>query len=175
MVTYRVLIRPIHEFLQLHASQIKLKTHHPAHPRHKHTYFNNTRVKNHLQQRLLHNTHSHRHPPSHYNIHTNKHASYAHTNCLWASTRGNIKILRTPLPHISSSEETLPRITRRAFAQLRTHKSPFFKSYLNKVDAKSQPSPLYPLCNTHTRIISSTAPTYAPRCHPWICGHTPME
>ena len=29
---------------------------------------------------------------------------------------------------------------------------------------------------THTiHIISSTAPTYAPHCHPWICGQTPPE
>ena len=30
--------------------------------------------------------------------------------------------------------------------------------------------------STHTtHIISSTAPTYAPHCHPWICGQTPPE
>ena len=29
---------------------------------------------------------------------------------------------------------------------------------------------------THTtHSISSTAHTYAPRCHPWICGQTPLE
>ena len=26
-----------------------------------------------------------------------------------------------------------------------------------------------------THIISSTAPTYAPHCHPWICGQPPPE
>ena len=26
-----------------------------------------------------------------------------------------------------------------------------------------------------TRIIFSTSPTYAPRCHPWICGQTLLE
>ena len=36
------------------------------------------------------------------------------------------------------------------FAQLRTNKSPFLKSYLHKVDAKTHPSPLCPLCNIHT-------------------------
>ena len=64
------------------------------------------------------------------------------------ATRGNNKILRTPPPHTSSSEET-SRLTRRTHAQLRTNKSPFLKSYLHKVDAKSHPSPLCPLCNTH--------------------------
>ena len=29
--------------------------------------------------------------------------------------------------------------------------------------------------STHTTHISSTAPTYAPHCHPWICGQTPPE
>ena len=66
------------------------------------------------------------------------------------ATRGNNKILRTPPPHISNSEERLPRLTRRTLAQLRTNKSPFLKSYLHKVDAKKHPSPLCPLCNITT-------------------------
>ena len=52
---------------------------------------------------------------------------------LYPATRGNNKILRTPSPHIISSEELLPGIpcrTRRTHAQLRTNKSPFLKSYL---------------------------------------------
>ena len=71
------------------------------------------------------------------------------------ATRGNNKILRTPPPHTSSSEEVLPRLTRRTLAQLRTNKSPFLKSYLHKVDAKTHPSPLCPLCNIHTHDTSS--------------------
>ena len=39
---------------------------------------------------------------------------------------------------------------RRTLEQLRTNKSPFFKSYLHKVDAESYLSPLCPLCNTYT-------------------------
>ena len=66
------------------------------------------------------------------------------------ATRGNNKILRTPPPHNSSSEERLPRLTRRTLAQLRPNKSPLLKSYLRKVDAKTHPSPLCPLCNIHT-------------------------
>ena len=64
-------------------------------------------------------------------------------------TRGNSKILCTAPPHISNSEEILPRFIRRTLGQLRTNKSPFLKSYLHKVDAKSHPSPLCPLCNSH--------------------------
>ena len=37
------------------------------------------------------------------------------------ATRGNNKILLTPPPHISSSEEILPCLTRRTLAQLRTN------------------------------------------------------
>ena len=64
------------------------------------------------------------------------------------STRGNKKLLRTPPPHIISF--ILPRLTRRTLAQLRTNKSPFLKVCLHKVDAKTHPYPLCPLCNTHT-------------------------
>ena len=66
------------------------------------------------------------------------------------ATRDNNKILRTPPPHTSSSDERLPRLTRRTLAQLRTNDSPFLKSYLHKVDAKTHQSPLCPLCNIHT-------------------------
>ena len=92
--------------------------------------------------------------------------------------RGNNKILGTPPPIISRSEEILSGLTRRTLAQLRPNKSPFLKSYLNKVDAKSDPPPLCPRCNNHTHtthIISSTAPTYAPHCHPWICEQISLE
>ena len=66
------------------------------------------------------------------------------------ATRGNNKILRTVPPHIISSEEILPRLTHCTLAQLITNKSPFLISYLHKVDVKTHPSPLCPLCNTHT-------------------------
>ena len=70
------------------------------------------------------------------------------------ATRGNNKILRRPPPHISSSEEILHRLTRRTLAQLRTNKSPFLKSYLHKVDAKTHPLPLCPSVTlTHTTHI----------------------
>ena len=109
-------------------------------------------------------------PHNHYNRHKNM--RHIHTSIVYRhlATRGNNKILRTPPPHISSFDEILPRHTHRTLAQLRTNKLPFLKSYLHKVDAKSHPSPLCPLCNTHTHDISSTARTYAPHCHPWICG-----
>ena len=73
---------PIHNHLQLHASQYKQKTQHPSHPHHKHTtYFNTPRLKR-LYQQPLHNKHSHRPPHSHYNRHKNKHAPYTYIYCL---------------------------------------------------------------------------------------------
>ena len=89
------------------------------------------------------------------------------------ATKGNKKILRTPPPHISSSEEIIIRITHRTLAQLGTNKSPFLISYLHKVDAKTHPSPLCPICNinshdthylfkcTHIRITLSPMDVWA--------------
>ena len=71
------------------------------------------------------------------------------------ATRGNNTILRTPTPRISSSEEKSPRLTRHTLAQHRTTKSSVLKSYLHKVNVKSYPSPLFPLCNTHIHNTSS--------------------
>ena len=77
---------------------------------------------------------------------------YIHTSIVsrHLATSGNNKILRTLPPHISSSEEIFTRLTHRILAQLQTNKSPFLKPYLHKVDAKSHPTPLCPLCNTHS-------------------------
>ena len=92
-------------------------------------------------------------------------------------TRGNNKILLLPPPHITSSEEILPRLTRRTIALLRTNKPPFLKVYYTK----STPNHIqhhYASSATltyTTHIIYSTSPTYAPHCHPWICGQTPPE
>ena len=90
-------------------------------------------------------------PHSHYNrLKTNMCNMHTSIVSRHLATSGSNKILRTPPPHISSSEETLPLLTHNTLDQLRTNKSPFLKSYLHKVDGKSHPSPLCPLCNTHT-------------------------
>ena len=145
---------PIHEHLQLHASQYKQKTQHPSHPLHKHTtYFNTPRLK---KPTIFNNgrytTNIPTDPHTVTTTDTKTNMRHIHTSIVsrHLATRGNNKILRTPPPHISSSEERLPRLTRRTLAQLRTNKSPFLKSYLHKVDAKTHPSPLCPLCNINT-------------------------
>ena len=143
----------IHEHLQLHALQYKQKTQHPSHPLHKYTtYFNTPRLKptifNH--GRYTTNIPTNPHTVTTTDIKTNMRHIHTSIVAMHLATRGNNKILRTPLPHISSSEETLPHLTRRTLAHLRINISPFLKSYLHKVDAKSHPSPLCTLCNTYT-------------------------
>ena len=58
-------VLPIHQHLQLRASQIKHKSQHPAHPLHKLTIHPHTPrlQKKHIQQHQLH--HQHRHTPRH--------------------------------------------------------------------------------------------------------------
>ena len=131
---------PIHEHLQLHATQYKQKTQHPSHPLHKHTtYFNTPRLKKPTifnNGRYTTNIPTYPHTVTTTDIKTN--VRHIHTSIVsrHLATRGNNKILRTPSPHNSSSEERLPRLTRRTLANLRTNKSPFLKSYLQKVDSK---------------------------------------
>ena len=73
--------------------------------------------KHYLQQRSLHNKHCHRPLHSHYNRHK---TNIRHVNTFIVSrhlaTRGKNKILRTPPPHIISSEEILLRRTHRTLA-----------------------------------------------------------
>ena len=100
-------------------------------------------------------------PHSHYNSHkTNMHHIHTYIVSMHLATRG-LK-MRKPPPHISSSEEIVPRFTRRTLAQLRI-KNLSLKSYIHKVDAKSHPSPLFPYVTLTytTHIISLTTPTYA--------------
>ena len=104
-----------------------------------------------LSLTTLHNKHSHIPPHIYYNRHKTN-IRHIHTSIVYMHLAiiGNNKILRTPLPHISSSEEILSRLTQCTLAQLITNKSHFLKSYLLKIDAISHPSLLCPYCNTHT-------------------------
>ena len=107
-------------------------------------------------------------------IKTNMRPIYTYIVYRHLATRGTNKILRTPPPHTSSSEERHPRLTRRTLAQLRTNKSLFLKSKSTPKHIHHHYSPS--VTSTHTtHIISSTAPTYAPHYHPWICGQIPPE
>ena len=150
----------------------KQKTQHPLHPLHKHTtYFNTLRLKNTIFKngRYTTNIPTDPHTVTTTYIKTNMRHIHTYIVSRHLATRGNNKIRRTPPPHISSSEERLPRLTRRTIAQLRTNKSPFIKSNLHKVAAKHIHHHYAPfVTSTHTtHIISSTAPTYAP--------HSPLD
>ena len=99
---------PIHEHLQLHASQYKHKTQHPSHKycvSHYMTTYNG---------RYTTNIPTDPHTVTTTYIKTN--VRYIHTSMVsrHLATRDNNKILRTPPPHMSSSEEIIPRHTRRA-------------------------------------------------------------
>ena len=92
------------------------------------------------------------------------------------AARDNNKILRTHPPQVSSTEENLPRHTRRPLAQLRINKPPFLLSYLHKNPRFNTPITTLPPFVAFTNIlhnISSVAHRYAPRCWPWICGEIP--
>ena len=145
------LILPIHEHLQLHASQYKQKhnIHHSPYTNTQHTstlqgkkttIFNNGRYTTNIPTD----------PPTvtTTNIKTNMRHIHISIVSRHLAPRGNNKILRTPPPHISNSKEILPRITHHTLAQHRTNKSPFLKSYLHKVDAKTHPSHYAPSVTT---------------------------
>ena len=80
------------------------------------------------------------------------------------ATRGNNKILRTPLPHTSSSEERLPAslvapLPNPEQTNLLSSNHTYTKSTPKHIHHHYAPS----VTSTHTtHIISSTAPTYAP-------------
>ena len=142
------LILPLQEHLQLHVSQYKHKTQHPSHPLHKHTaYFNTPRLKHTIFNNGRYTNMCH--------IHTS-------IVSMHIATRGNNKILRTPPPHISNSEEVLSRLTRRTLnSEQINHPS---SNHTYTVDAKIHHyhfAPFVTLTYT-THIISSTAP----HCHP---------
>ena len=103
----------------------------------------------------LHSKHSHRPPHSYYKIHKTN-MRHIHTY-----------ILRTPSPRISISEEIFPRLTLRSLAQLRTHKSPFLKSYTQHTSCHQ----LYP----HTHHIITTGFEDIPRRSDGTAGQVDGE
>ena len=75
------LILPIHDHLQLHASQYKQKAQHPSHPLHKHTtYFINTSRLKKLSLTMAATQQTF--PHNHYNRHKNNPVPYTYIYCL---------------------------------------------------------------------------------------------
>ena len=165
---------PIHEHLQLYASRYKQKTQHPSHPLHKHTtYFSTPRLK----KTIFNNGRYTTNIPTVTTTDIKTNMRHIHTSIVsrHLATRGNNKIhlhhtlaslkrdypasLVAPLP---SSEQT----------NLPSSNHSYTKSTPKHIHHHYAPS----VTSTHTtHIISSTTPTYAPHCHPWICEQTPPE
>ena len=91
------------------------------------------------------------------------------------ATRGNNKILCTPPLHISSSDfpaSLVAPLPNSEQTNVPSSNHTYTKSTPKHIHHHYAPS----VTSTHTtHIISSTAPTYAPHCHPWIYGQTPPE
>ena len=105
------LILPIHEYLHVHASQYKQKTHHPSHPLHKHTtYFNTPRFQN---TTIFNNSRYTTNIPTVTTTDIKTNLRHRHTSIVsrHQSTRCNNKILR----------KILPCLTRCTIAQFRTN------------------------------------------------------
>ena len=162
----------IHEHLQY-----KQKTQLPSHPLHKHiTYFNTPWLYPTIpplfnNDRNTTNITTDPHTVTTTDIKTNM--RHIHTSIVSRHlAQEAIPKYCAHLHHTLEALKRLRRLTRRTLAQFRTN-----KSKLHKVDAKSHPSPYAPSATpTHTTpTIYSTASTYAPHCHAWICGQTPLE
>ena len=145
-------VLPIHQHLQLHASQIRQKAQHPTHPLHKLTIDPHTpRLKKQTTfNNINYTTNIDTHPDT-VTQQISANSTQIHTSIVQTHLmqRNHNKLIHQHAPKISPSELSLPRETRRTLAQLRTNKSPILISYLHKVDETHHPSPLCPLCKTH--------------------------
>ena len=167
---------PIHEHLQLHASQYKQKTQHPSHPLHKilqHSkakkshYFNNGRYTTDIP--------TDPHTVTTTDIKTNM--RHIHTSIVsrHLATRGNNKYCAQLHHTLSALKRYFPASPVAPLPNSEQINQPFS----NHIYTKWTPNHIHhhyaPSVTHTTHIISSTAPTYAPHFHPWICGQTPPE
>ena len=148
-------IIPLQNHLKLHASQLIQKASHPTHPLHPLTrqeahprYKKQSTFNNNINYTL--NIPSSTQTTSHTQI--KNYMKTIHTKIVHDSISStHNKIFSKQPPPIHESEITLDHHTRRTLAQLRSNKSPFILSYLNKSSPSSHPSPLCPLPNTPSR------------------------
>ena len=158
------LILPIYEHLQLCASQYKQKTQHPSHPLHKHTTYNiqHTSTLKAQKPTIFNNGHYTTNIPTDPHTVTTTYIKsnlrHIHTSIVskHLSTRDNNKIMRTPPPHISSSEEILPRLFVAPLSNSEQINHPssnhiYTKSTTNHIHHHYAPS----VTLTHTRHTSS--------------------
>ena len=148
---------PLAEHLILHVSQIKQKSQHPCHPLHKLTKQNHTPK---VMKRITLNNITNPNTTTMADISANQKTMHSAIVTKHLTKINHNKILQALPPNICSSEETLPRHTRRALAKPRTNKSPFLKSYLHKIDSHKHPSPLCLLCKTGAQTTPFQLPTH---------------
>ena len=172
-------ILPIHQHLQLHASQIRQKAQNPTHqltiyphtPRlKKQTTFNNTNYTTNIDT----------HPNTVRQQHITTNSTQIHTSIVQTHLlqRNHKKLIHQHAPKISSSELSLPRETRRTLAQFRTNKCPILKFHTYTKSTKhNTPLPSTPYVK-HTHIpqtLYSTTHTYIPQTTHWTFGCLPRE
>ena len=170
---------PIHEHLQLYASQYKQKTQHPSHPLHKHTaYLNNPRLKNTIFNNGRYTTNF---PTDPHTVTTTDikqtYTIYIHLLSLHIQPQETITTYYTHLHHtLAALKRYFPASLVTPLPNLEQINHPSSKYTYTKSTPKHTHhhySPSVTLTHT-THIISSPAPTYAQHCHPWICGQTPL-
>jgi len=102
----------------------------------------------------------------------NQNMKQIHTKIVqnYLQNREHNKIIHQQAPVIDKSEEKLRRRIRSTLAQLRTEKSPFLRTYWNKIYPKNHTSPLCPLCKQQEHTTN----------HLFTCNHiqttlTPLD
>ena len=166
---------PIHEHLQLHTSQYKQKTQHPSHPHHKHTtYFNTPRLKQTIfnNGRYTTNIPTDPHTVTTTDIKTNM--RHIHTSIVSSIYP------QEPITKCAHLHHTFAGLKRYLPASSLPHSEQIKHPFSNHTYTMSTSNQIHHhqvpfVTRTHTtHIMSSTTPTYAPRFHPWICGHPPL-
>ena len=154
-------ILSIQKHLQLHASQVRQKAQYPSHPLHRYTThntsqrlkkpttFNNSRYTTNIPTDPCTVTTT--------DIKANMHDIHTSIVSQHLAARDHNKILRTHPPQVSSTEENLPRHTRRTLSQLRTNESLFLLSYLTQNRRLNSPITTLPFCRIQEHTTYTTS------------------
>ena len=154
---------PLREHFKLHSSQLRQLAQDPEHTLHHLTQ--QEANPRHKKQTPFDNNNNYTYnldtPPQDTNPQTiegNKKRIHTHFVETFTNAVTN-KILNANPPPVDPSEKALPHSVRRTLAQLRTNKSPFLRSYLNKISPETH-TPGCPLCphNTHDTQHLFTCP-----------------
>ena len=169
------LILPIHDHLQLHASQYKQNTQYPSHTPYTNIQHTSTFNKPSIFNNGRYTT----------NISTDPHTIttteqpctiYIHLLSLCIKPQ---EVITKYCVHLHHTLAALKRYFQpHSSHPCQTHQKINHPSS-NHINTKTTPNDIhhhyapFVTLTQMTHIISSTAPTYAPHYHPWICGQTP--